>query len=346
MDSSVSVPFSLDSLGPAVSIPEQPRQTSPSSDTEDAQNERRLTASSQPDEDSHPSILQTTLQQQRDSSLTSSQNTIQPGERLDTSRSMELSAADSFVSSHALMEIRKLLSQAESGASAGSSVASLAPPAVPRLLSDNDIFMSLRKKSSRDQESSPSSSSRDPQTRPSLLWARSSSDSMLVSERIREISIGQESMTSAAHSNYPAATADRRSPDNIVSRDAGLSFVLSQSARRAEPEGCSAAPPDNTAQPKPTVIKPSPALSTAQLPSAPPDAAGFTEEETQTTPESPSFSSPVPEDQCGMSDGSSESSLAVRVAKLLQNESPSTMVSSAASTTDQEETKARGERIL
>ncbi|XP_074547750.1 uncharacterized protein alms1 isoform X2 [Halichoeres trimaculatus] len=346
VDSSVSVTLSLDSLGPAVSIPEQPRRTSPSSDTEAEQSERRLAASSLPDEDSYSSILQPPLhQQQRDVSLTSSQTTIQPGERLDTSRSLERSVADSFVSSQALSEIRKLLSQAENVASVASPVASLA---VPRLLSDNDIFLSLRKKTSRDQEPSLSASAAgDPRTQSSLLWARSSSDSMLTSDRIRESSIGQESVTSAGQTNDPAthaAAADRRFPDNIVSGDAGLSFVLSQSARRAEPEGCSAAPPDNTAQPKPTAIIPSPPPGAAQLPSAPSDAAGVTEEETQTTPESPvqsSSSSPIPEDQGAMSDGSSESSLAVRVAKLLQNESPSTMVSRGASTTDQEETKAR-----
>ncbi|XP_034531182.1 Alstrom syndrome protein 1 homolog [Notolabrus celidotus] len=348
VDSSVSVPFSLDSLGPAVSIPEQLRRTSPSSDTEASQSERRLAASSPspPGEDSYPSTVRQ-QQQQRDSSLTSSQNTIQPGDRFEssfqTSRSLEQSAADSFVSSNALLEIRKLLSQAQTVVSAGSSVASSVSPAAPRLLSDNDIFLSLRKTSSRPQESSLSSSS-DPTTRSPLLWARSSSDSMLTSDRVRESSIGRESMTSSGQLNYlatqaPAAAAHRRPPDNIVSPDAGLSFV-----RRAEPEGCSAAPPDNTAQPKPAAINPAPAQSPTRLASPPPDTSGVTEEETQTTPQSPvqsSFSSSIPEDQGGMSDGSSESSLAVRVAKLLQNESPSTMVSSAASTTDQEESKAR-----
>ncbi|CAJ1074612.1 Alstrom syndrome protein 1 homolog [Xyrichtys novacula] len=359
VDSSVSVPFSLDSLGPSVSIPERPRRASPLSDTYDAQSERRLAASPQPDEDSYPSTLQSTLQQQQQRD--SSQSTIQSGERfeselllstnaetdlespLQTSRSMERSAADSFVSSNALLEIRKLLSQADNVISTGSSVTS--SPAAPRLLSDNDIFLSLRKKTSTLQDPSFSSSSatEDPRSRSSLLWARSSSDSLLTSDKVRGSSIGRESTASPGQQNYPAtqapaAAAHRSPPDNIVSPDAGPPFVLSQSARRAEPEGCSAAPPDNT------VTKPLPAPSPAPLTSTPPDTAGVTEEETQTTPDSPapsSFSSPVSEDQGGMSDGSSESSLAVRVAKLLQSESPSTMVSSTASMTDQEESKAR-----
>ncbi|XP_070776864.1 serine-rich adhesin for platelets [Enoplosus armatus] len=383
VDSSISIPFSLDSLGPAISIPEWTRRPSPSSDTEAFQSECRLATSNQRDEDSYPFTLQTTQQQQRHSSLSSSQNTIQLGDRFDsdpllaaearcgdrdlesplqTSRSLEQSAEVSFVSSKALLEIRKLLSQAENVVSAenvisaGSSVASSASPAAPRLLSDNDIFLSLRKKSSRLPDSSFSSSSSatgDPRTRSSLLWARSSSDSMLTSEKPRESSIGQESMTSMAQPNYPSTQALITAPatrpqGSTVSRGAGSSLVLSQSAQRAEPEGCSAAPPDSTVPPQPSVIQPSPALSTQQLTSTPTECVTecVTEEENQTTQEGPvqsGSSSPILEDtdQGVMSDGSSESSLAVRVAKLLQSESPATMVSSTPSITDQEESKAR-----
>lgn len=368
MDSSVSIPLSLDSLGPGVSFPGRPRRPSPSSDIEAIQSERRLAPSSLPDEDSYPSTLQTTQQEHMDSSLTSSQNTIELGDRfgsdpslaakarcgardlespLQTSRSLEQSAEDSVVSSNALLEIRKLLSQAENVVSAGSSSAS---PAAPRLLSDDDIFLSLRKKTSRLQDSSFSSSQ---------LGIRSSSDSMLTSERLRESSIGQERVTSPGQpyhrSTQTLVTAQttgayRRPQDNTVSRGAGSSLILSQSARRAEPEGCSAAPPDNTAPPQPPVIQPSPVLSTQRLTSTPTDTAGVTEEETQTTLEGPvqsSSTSPIQEDsdQGVMSDGSSDSSLAVRVAKLLQSESPATMVSSTPSSTDHEESKARGKRI-
>ncbi|XP_029315845.1 uncharacterized protein alms1 isoform X2 [Cottoperca gobio] len=366
VDSSTSIPLSLDSLGPGVSIPEGTRRASPSSDTEAMQRERRLAPSSLPDEDSYPS----SQQQHMDSSLTSSQNTIQLGDGddsdlsiatkarfgdrdfespLQTSCSLEQSAEDSIVSSKALLEIRKLLSQAESVVSSGSSSFS---PAAPRLLSDNDIFLSLRKKSSRLQDS-PSSATEDPRTRSSLSWARSSSDSMLTSGR--ENSVGRESLTSLGQPNYPSTQAlvtspdtgaHRRPQDSTASRGAGSSLVLSQSARRAEPEGCSAAPPDNTARPQPPAITPSPGSSTQQLTSTPADTAVVTEEDKQDTLEGPvqsSSPSPVLEDsdQGVMSDGSSQSSLAVRVAQLLQSESPATMVSSTTSVTDQEESKAR-----
>ncbi|XP_035530533.1 platelet binding protein GspB isoform X2 [Morone saxatilis] len=373
VDSSMSITFSLDSLGPAVSIPERVRRASPLSDPEDIQSEHRLaSSSSQPDEDSYPSTLQTIQQQQRDSSLTSSQNTVQLGDRFDsdlslatedrrgdrdsqTSRSVEQSAEASFVSSKALLEIRKLLSQAENVVSAGSSVASSAFPAAPRLLSDDDIFLSLRKKTSRLRDSSFSSSSAtgDPRTQSSLLWARSSSDSMLSSEKLRKSSIGQESSSGPPYYPStqplipaPATGAHRRPQDSPVGRGPGSALVLSQPARRAEPEGCSAAPPDNKVPPLPPVITPLPALSTQQLTSTPTDTAGLTEEEEQTTLEDPaqsSSSSPILEDndQGAVSDGSSDSSLAVRVAKLLQSESPATMVSSTPSLTDQEESRAR-----
>ncbi len=379
----MSIPFSVDSLGPAASIPEVTRRASPSSDTEAFLSERRLASSPQPDEDSYPSTLQTALLQQRDGSLTSSQNTSQQGDRFDsdlsqaaeekcgdrdlesplqTSRSMEQSAETSFVSSKALMEIRKLLSQAESVASAGSSVASSFSPAAPRPLSDENIFLSLRKKTSRLQDSSFSSASTaaDPRTKSSLLCARSSSDSMLTSEKLRESLIGQENMTSSWQPNNPLRQALTTSPDtvayrkqqdSVISRGAVSSFVPSQSACRAEPEGCSAAPPDNKVPPQPPVIKPSPALSTQQLTSTPTHMTGVTEEEKQVTlggPVQSSSSSPSLEDtdQGAQSDSSSESSLAIRVAKLLQSESPATMMSSTPSITDQEESRARGkERI-
>ncbi|KAJ4939130.1 hypothetical protein JOQ06_028591 [Pogonophryne albipinna] len=330
VDSSISIPLSLDSLG---------------------ESERRLAPSSLPDEDSYPS----SPQQHMDSSLTSSQNTITLGDRYDsdlslatkstdsdlesplqTSRSLEQSAEDSMVSSKALMEIRKLLSQAENMVSSGSSLESSAPTAVPRLLSDDNIFLSLRKTPSTLQDSS-SSVTEDPRARFSPLWARSASDSILTSERLRENSIGRE--TSSGQPNYPStqaltSTGAYRRPQD-VGRGAG-SLVLSLSARRAEPEGCSAAPVDNTVPPQP----PSPALS-IQLTSTATD----TEEEMQASLEGPiQSSSPPPalenSDQEVMSDGSSESLLAVRVAQLLQNESPATMVSSTASITDNEESKA------
>lgn len=376
MDSSISIPFSLDSLGPAVSLPEQIRRACSSSDTE-AQSERRLASSPPPDEDSHFSKLQSSQQQQKDNSLARIQNADQPGERFDsdvslgtkvrcverniaspmqTSCSMDQSAEDSFVSSKALWEIRKLLSQAENVVSAGSSAASSTSAAVPRLLSDGDVFLSMRKKTTRLQNalfsSSSSSAAEDPRTRSSFLGARSSSDSMLISERPRQSSAGQESIASSWQPGYPstqalitAPAADREPQDGT----AGSSLILSKSARRAEPEGCSAAPPDNKVPTQPPVIKPFPSVST-QPTSTSSDTMGVPEEEVKPGLGSAQSSSSSPilddTDQGVVSDGSSESSLAVRVAKLLQSESPATMVSSSTSVTDQEEGKARGITML
>ncbi|CAB1423160.1 unnamed protein product [Pleuronectes platessa] len=355
VDSSISIPFSMDSLGPAVSIPEPTKRASPPSDAEALQTERRLTPASQREEDSHSSTLHLSQQQQKDDTLTSSQNTFLPGDRLDsdlssvtqarseerdlesplqTSRSK--SAEDSFVSSKALLEINKLLSQSDKVVSAGSSSAS---PAAPRLLSDDDLFLSFRRKTSKLQDSL-FSGAEDPRTRSSSLWARSSSDSMLTSEKPRQSSLGRESMTSSWQPDYPSTQSLTTAPA------AGSTLVLSKPARRAEPEGCSAAPPDNKAPTQPPVIKSPPAVNPQQLISTSTETPAALEVEEEPAPGGPAQSSsspPPPEDtdQGGMSDGSSESSLAVRVAQLLQSESPATMMSSTPSITDQEDSKAR-----
>ncbi|XP_040055847.2 ALMS1 centrosome and basal body associated protein [Gasterosteus aculeatus] len=358
VDSSASAPCSLDILGLGASVPDWTRRASPSSHTEAIQSERR----SAPDEDSYPS----TQQHHTDSSLTSSRMTVQLGARVDsdpslasevrsvdrdspspfqTSRSSgqrpELSAADST----ALLELRKLLSQSDNESSAGSSEASSASAAARHLLSEDNIFLSLRKRTSGLQDSSFSSSSaaEDPRAQPSLLWARSSSESMLLSEKRREGSVGQESLSSSGRPRNsstqalvtaPAVDTHRRPHDGAVGRGSEPSIALSQSARRAEPEGCSAAPPDTA----PPALAPPPDSSTQQPTSTPADA----EEEEQTSPEGPGQSSTLEDtDQGGMSDGSSQSSLAIRVAQLLQSESPATMVSSTTSTKDHEEGRAR-----
>lgn len=368
MDSSVSIPFSLDSLGPTLPLPEQTRHVCSASDAE-VQSERRLASSPQPNEDSHFYKLQTSLQQQLDSSLTSSRTAVQPGERLcptarsverydasplQTSHSVDQSARDSFVSSQALWEIRKLLSQAENVVSAGSSAASPASAAVPRQLSDGDVFLSARKKTTTLQNPlfTPSSHE-DPRTHSSFLGARSSSDSMLISERPRQSSVGRESVSLSLQPGYSstqplfiAPAADMEAKDAT----AGSAIVLSKSVRRAEPEGCSAAPPDNKVPTQPLVVKP-PSTVSPQLTSTSSDTVEVAEEAEKTRiwgSAQSSSSSPILEelDQGVDSDVSSDGSLAVRVAKLLQSESPATMVSSTTSITDQEESKARGTTVL
>ncbi|XP_062253951.1 mucin-17 [Platichthys flesus] len=349
VDSSISIPFSMDSLGPAVSIPEPTKRSSPPPDAEALQTERRLTPASQREEDSHSSTLHLSQQQQKDDTLTSSQNTFLPGERFDSDLSLvtqarseerdvesPLQTSRSKSAEDSLLEINKLLSQSDKVVSAGSSSAS---PAAPRLLSDDDLFLSFRRKTSKLQDSS-FSGTEDPRTRSSSLWARSSSDSMLTSEKPRQSSLGRESMTSSWQPDYPSTQSLTTAPA------AGSTLVLSKPARRAEPEGCSAAPPDNKAPTQPPVIKSPPAVNPQQLISTlteTPAALEVEEEPASGGPTQSSSSPPPPEDtdQGGMSDGSSESSLAVRVAQLLQSESPATMMSSTPSITDQEDSKAR-----
>ena len=329
----------MDSLGPAVSIPEPTKRAS----------------ASQREEDSHSSTLHLSQQPQKDDTLTSSQNTFLPGERFDsdlssvtqarreerdlespsqTSRSLEKSAEDSSVSSTTLLEINKLLSPVDNVVSAAASSAS---PAAPRLLADDDLFLSFRRKTSKLQDSS-FSGAEDPS--PSL-WARSSSDSMLTSEKPRQSSLGRESMTSSWQPDYPSTQSLTAAPA------AGSTLVLSKPARRAEPEGCSAAPPDSKVPTQPPVTQSPPAVNPEQLTSTSTETVAALELEDEPEPGGPAqsgSSSPAPEDtdQGGMSDGSSDSSLAVRVAKLLQSESPATMMSSTPSITDQEESRARG----
>lgn len=333
MDSSISIPVSLDSFVPLASIQKQTGQVSPPLDTEDNQSEHRLASSSQHYEDSYLSSLQSTLQQQRDSSLTSCQNTTQPGDKfysdlslstkakdleshLRSSPSLEENAGTSFPSSKALSEIRKLLTQTEN------------------------------KENLQDVLFSSSSAPEAPGTQLSQVWVTSSSHSMLSSEKLRESSVGEENMATSGQPNNPStkplfsATASNiRTQDSTV----GSSFVFSQSARRTEPEGCSAAPPDNTGPPQPAVYMPTVADQSV--------LAGVTEEDKETPVELPqqisSSTSLLEETDRGlMSDRSSDSSLAERVAKLLQKESPATIMSSTPSTTDHEESKARGKRIM
>ncbi|KAG7234602.1 hypothetical protein INR49_002231, partial [Caranx melampygus] len=379
VDSIVSVPFNLDSFAPPVSIPEHTNRASPStsSDSEAIQSRYRVAPSAQSDKDSHSSRLQSSQQKQQGSSVTSSHKAVQLGERLESdllfatkvrheekdlesplqTSSLEPSAEDSFVSLNAMGDIRKLLSQVDKMVSTGTSAASSASPAGPRLLSDDDIFLSLRKNTSRLHDSSFSSFSAtaDPRDHSSLLWARSSSDSMLTSEKPRHSSVGRESLTSSWQPDYPSTQSLTTAPtagtyerlqDSAVTRGEGSSLILSKSARRAEPEGCSAAPPDNKVQTQPPVINPLPSVSTQPVNTTPIKTIGVPEGEENTVyggPVQSNSSSPFLEDtdHGAMSDGSSDSSLALRVAKLLQSESPATMVSSTPSITDQEESKAR-----
>uniref|UniRef100_A0AAV2JHW7 Uncharacterized protein n=1 Tax=Knipowitschia caucasica TaxID=637954 RepID=A0AAV2JHW7_KNICA len=146
-------------------------------------------------------------------------------------------------------------------------------------------------------------------------FSRSSSDSVLTT---RERLTGGEIVQPARQSG-------------VVSRSAGLSLVLNKSVQRSEPEGCSAAPPDQVQ------VQLSP-LAAAIETTVPEESKEAVLETSKDSPVQSSISSPAPLES--LSDSSSQSSLAIRVAKLLQTESPATMVSSTNSV-DQEEGRAR-----
>lgn len=375
LGSSVSIPFSLDSLGLAVSVPEQVRARMTSlSDIEANQSGSRLAPGSQPNEGFQFSSLQPS-QQQGDDRQAVSQIANRPDS--DTSPTLKSrvvesdsnspfqsrqtvaeDAENSFISANAVSDIRKLLSHAEDILSTGSSAASSA--ALPnQLFSHEGVVKSLHPKTSRILDSLFASSSADGdlRARTSLLWTKSSSDSMLALEKTRQSSVGRESMTSAQQPNNSSAHAATAAPATVpynvaqgstVGSNEETSLAISKSARRTEPEGCSAVPPDNIPT-QPQVLKPSLA-SSIQLPDSPSsDRGGVSEEEDSSSrpaAQSHSSSSVIEDDdQEAMSDRSSESSLALRVAKLLQSESPATVMSSTPSVTDQEENKTKGKQI-
>lgn len=332
VDSSISVAFSLDSLGPGASIPGQIAQP-PTSDTEDLQNQR---LSSPPlEEDSYPSTLQTTLQQRRDSSLTSSQNTIHLGDRFDSDASLSTEGRDSeasfrpgraefteasLVRPEPPLETRDPLTRAEHVLSAGPCVASTG---TSHILSNENTRLAPGSKST--EPSFSSSAAVDPRSQASPLWAGPPSDSML---------------TSAPLAGHPPAPASCRGQEQgSAGNGAASAVVLSEAVQRTEPEGCSAAPPDNTLPPGPA---PSTSLGSGPR-QLPPAAATEEEEEEEAAAEGPGALPLLQEeDQGAASDGSSGSSLARKVTELLHSQSAASVVSSTSSTTDQEERKARG----
>ncbi|KAK2826705.1 hypothetical protein Q5P01_020919 [Channa striata] len=363
VDSSTSIPLCLDSLGPAISIPDQITCRS-SSDTEAIQIAGGMPSCSQSDEGCHVSILHS-----GHSSLTSNQNAVQLGQKfvsdvslgtnllygerniespLQTSRSLNQSAEDSIVSSKALREIHTLLSQAENVVSTRSCAVSSTSAAVPCVPTDCDVFVSRTQTDGlEDSLLSSSSAAENPRTHSSFLVTRSSSDSMLTSEEARQTSFGRNSMISSWKQSSPSTQSLSTGLAPLMGTHGGsASLVLSKPTRRTEPEGCSAVLPDGKIQTQPAVIKPLLPVNTQQLSPTPSDTVGAPEEEQKTKIGNPAHSGSSSltvddTDQGVVSDGSSEGSLLLRVAKLLQSESPSTKASSSNSVADQEENKDR-----
>lgn len=235
----------------------------------------------------------------------------------------EVKENDSFVGSGTLHEIRRLLGRAESLVSGRSSLTS--SPGSHRLSESDTSLVSLGRNAQGYHDGTSLSASDNI----SLLLTRSSSDSAL-----------KISSSSSRGAHQPSTRTDFTSkPDALsLSRDESLkSRDLCVTPRRAEPEGCSAADPDKAKQPAARLtVQMNAPLMTGNLPQ--------NQEEVDNAVVGSSVSSPShgSADAGSLSDSSSESSLAAKVAKLLQSESPVSMVTSRPSTADPEDSRARG----
>ncbi len=223
---------------------------------------------------------------------------------------------DSFVGSGTLHEIRRLLGRAESLVSGRSSLTS--SPGSHRLSESDTSLVSLGRniQGYRDDTSLSAGGNL------SLLLTRSSSDSAL-----------KASLSSSQRLQQIDRTAIEPTALSLSREESWKSRDLCVTPRRAEPEGCSAADPDKA--------KPPTTTSAMQI-NVPSIAGSQDQTEDAVTDSSENNSSHVSAEVESMSDSSSESSLAARVAKLLQSESPVSMVTSQPSTSDPEDSRARG----
>ncbi|XP_057198589.1 uncharacterized protein alms1 isoform X2 [Triplophysa rosa] len=234
----------------------------------------------------------------------------------------EVKEDDSFVGSGTLHEIRRLLGRAESLVSGRSSL--MSSPGSHRLSESDTSLVSLGRNAQGYHDGRSLSASGNC----SLLLTRSSSDSAL-----------KASSSSSQGAHQPSTRTDFTSkPDALsLSRDESLkSHDLCVTPRRAEPEGCSAADPDKAKQPAARLtVQSNVPLMTGNFPQ--------NQEETENAVVGSSGYSPshASADAGSLSDSNSESSLAARVGKLLQSESPVSMVTSRPSTADPEDSRAR-----
>ncbi|XP_056327278.1 centrosome-associated protein ALMS1 isoform X2 [Danio aesculapii] len=227
---------------------------------------------------------------------------------------------DSLVGSGTLHEIRRLLGRAESLVSGRSSLTS--SPGSHRLSESDTSLVSL----GRNARGYHTDTSLSAGGNLSLLLTRSSSDSALKGS----LSSSQGPQHIDRTTVEPTALSLSRE-ESLKSRD------LRVTPRRAEPEGCSAADPDKG--------KPTTTTSAIQI-SLPSIAVSVPQNEEDKSEDAPIGSSEnslshVSAEAESLSDSSSESSLAARVAKLLQSESPVSMVTSRPSTADPEDSRAR-----
>ncbi|XP_061102806.1 uncharacterized protein alms1 isoform X2 [Conger conger] len=243
--------------------------------------------------------------------------------------------ADSFVGSKTLQEIRKLLGRAESIVSGKSSVSS----SPPSLRGSDDSLLCLKKRLEGFQDSLASSTGNQEMSS-SLLWGRSSSESAVTSEGMKEGSSSKlcRSPRASSHNFAAGKCVLLRSLDSI-SNQAAESFPT-KSVRRSEPEGCSAIP-DRAAPVFVSVMQVNPPIPSGAVQQGPVQEVLSPTESSVTGPGEDTQAPSLKEAERAMeSDSSSADTLTTRVAALLRNESPATMVSSNSSTACEED-KAR-----
>ncbi|XP_039528167.1 uncharacterized protein alms1 [Pimephales promelas] len=226
---------------------------------------------------------------------------------------------DSFVGSGTLHEIRRLLGHAESLVSGRSSLSS--SPASHRLSESDASLVSL----GRNTQGYHDDTSLSAGGNLSLQLTRSSSDSAL-----KESLSSSQRQQQTDHTTIEPAALSLSREESLKSRD------LCVTPRRAEPEGCSAADPDKAKPPTATSVM---QISVPSIPGNLQQNQDKTEDAGIGSSENSSthFSAEAE----SLSDSCSESSLAARVAKLLQSESPVSMVTSRPSTADPEDSRAR-----
>ncbi|KAF6724385.1 Alstrom syndrome protein 1 [Oryzias melastigma] len=226
---------------------------------------------------------------------------------LDARRTYRGGGEDSTFSSTAGLGLR---GQVSTGLPAASSA--------PLLSEDRPALVQMEARKLQGSSAPPSSAAADPWR----MGARSHSDPTLSLKEPRQ----SHPPTPSLH--LSTATPTCPSHHKAEGEAAGGSRLLCDAARRTEPEGCSAAPPKKVLTSRVSAGPPS--ASTQQL-SHQGGLPRDDEEPGQAEP--PSLTTP---DADLLSDGSSDSSLTIRVAKLLQDDPASTTLSSPPSTAEQD----------
>ncbi|XP_041131149.1 uncharacterized protein alms1 isoform X2 [Polyodon spathula] len=265
---------------------------------------------------------------------------------------------DSFVGSKTLQEIRKLLGEAENVVSGRSSFSSLSAS-----LKGSDDFSSFLHRKLDSFQDSFTSTVDNKESESSLLWRKSSSESMLTLDGLKDSSRKDSSL-------QPIATSHRDSSGShlcdasgqiCVSKDvewvplgelpweAVQPSFTAKTRRRSEPEGCSEAIQKKVAPTSIALMRLPRDISqevddgrdlaqelAGRFPTATP-------EDIETVPKMTPHVSDLKEGEkvTAIDDSSSVDSLAARVATLLKDESPATMASSIITEADEEERKAR-----